>query len=120
MSQLNSERLSLACDWQFRVEGDPSPAGVTGIPMGLSLNPGHFIESAFYNIMEPITTTGNPAVDTVRIFFWLDFFGVTLCLADTIANINALLLNRSEEHTSELQSRENLVCRLLLEKKNLA
>src|SRR5690606_41197124 len=24
--------------------------------------------------------------------------------------------NRSEEHTSELQSRENLVCRLLLEK----
>src|SRR5436309_4531122 len=31
----------------------------------------------------------------------------------------ALYLNgyRSEEHTSELQSRENLVCRLLLEKK---
>src|SRR5690606_42060556 len=28
------------------------------------------------------------------------------------------LLPRSEEHTSELQSRENLVCRLLLEKKN--
>src|SRR5581483_5171062 len=25
---------------------------------------------------------------------------------------------RSEEHTSELQSRQNLVCRLLLEKKN--
>src|SRR5690606_40036292 len=25
---------------------------------------------------------------------------------------------RSEEHTSELQSRENLVCRLLLDKKN--
>src|SRR5690606_39664201 len=35
-------------------------------------------------------------------------------------NQNQLLLNtnsRSEEHTSELQSRENLVCRLLLEKK---
>src|SRR5690606_42132517 len=29
----------------------------------------------------------------------------------------ATLLGRSEEHTSELQSRENLVCRLLLEKK---
>src|SRR5690606_41617361 len=26
---------------------------------------------------------------------------------------------RSEEHTSELQSRENLVCRLLLDKKNI-
>src|SRR5438874_7547766 len=29
-------------------------------------------------------------------------------------------LARSEEHTSELQSRRDLVCRLLLEKKNLA
>src|SRR5690606_41719589 len=28
-----------------------------------------------------------------------------------------LLAARSEEHTSELQSRENLVCRLLLDKK---
>src|SRR3712207_7590841 len=27
-------------------------------------------------------------------------------------------VNRSEEHTSELQSRQYLVCRLLLEKKN--
>src|SRR5690606_41922741 len=29
----------------------------------------------------------------------------------------AKMADRSEEHTSELQSRENLVCRLLLEKK---
>src|SRR5690606_40355741 len=35
-----------------------------------------------------------------------------------LRRITALVL-RSEEHTSELQSRENLVCRLLLEKKNL-
>src|SRR5207302_4579886 len=28
--------------------------------------------------------------------------------------------HRSEEHTSELQSRENLVCRLLLEKKKIS
>src|SRR3712207_8158249 len=33
----------------------------------------------------------------------------------TWANINVLM--RSEEHTSELQSRQYLVCRLLLEKK---
>src|SRR5690606_34958849 len=33
------------------------------------------------------------------------------------ANPPPLLRRRSEEHTSELQSRENLVCRLLLEKK---
>src|SRR3712207_7015484 len=31
--------------------------------------------------------------------------------------LNALLTDRSEEHTSELQSRQYLVCRLLLEKK---
>src|SRR2546427_1334264 len=30
---------------------------------------------------------------------------------------NRRVLNRSEEHTSELQSQSNLVCRLLLEKK---
>src|SRR5690606_39899639 len=29
--------------------------------------------------------------------------------------LTTILKNRSEEHTSELQSRENLVCRLLLE-----
>src|SRR5690606_41798232 len=31
--------------------------------------------------------------------------------------VSLLGTTRSEEHTSELQSRENLVCRLLLEKK---
>src|SRR3712207_7972043 len=33
------------------------------------------------------------------------------------AAVGDLLLQRSEEHTSELQSRQYLVCRLLLEKK---
>src|SRR5256884_3628671 len=33
------------------------------------------------------------------------------------AHAHELLLERSEEHTSELQSRLHLVCRLLLEKK---
>src|SRR3712207_8266654 len=33
------------------------------------------------------------------------------------ARVPALLGQRSEEHTSELQSRQYLVCRLLLEKK---
>src|SRR5688572_31518729 len=32
-------------------------------------------------------------------------------------NPERMLLRRSEEHTSELQSQSNLVCRLLLEKK---
>src|SRR5437660_6738208 len=33
-------------------------------------------------------------------------------------SLQSELLGRSEEHTSELQSRGHLVCRLLLEKKN--
>src|SRR2546427_7161878 len=36
--------------------------------------------------------------------------------ADAVVFLNAIHL-RSEEHTSELQSQSNLVCRLLLEKK---
>src|SRR5207342_3971019 len=49
--------------------------------------------------------------DALPIFFWRDFNRATAVhgLATTGG--------RSEEHTSELQSRENLVCRLLLEKK---
>src|SRR5690606_41292683 len=38
---------------------------------------------------------------------------------DGPAHSPAPVAKRSEEHTSELQSRENLVCRLLLEKKKL-
>src|SRR2546430_4890260 len=34
-----------------------------------------------------------------------------------LENFNAVGAYRSEEHTSELQSQSNLVCRLLLEKK---
>src|SRR5690606_41377008 len=51
---------------------------------------------------------------------------ITLTLYDALNSNTAFSRNisdqyiedRSEEHTSELQSRENLVCRLLLEKKN--
>src|SRR5690554_7547855 len=38
---------------------------------------------------------------------------------DSLAPSDRLLVSRSEEHTSELQSRPHLVCRLLLEKKKL-
>src|SRR5256886_13677531 len=34
-----------------------------------------------------------------------------------LAPLDSAMLSRSEEHTSELQSQSNLVCRLLLEKK---
>src|SRR3712207_8855611 len=41
---------------------------------------------------------------------WITYEGVSTALAE-------LRARRSEEHTSELQSRQYLVCRLLLEKK---
>src|SRR3712207_8597979 len=40
------------------------------------------------------------------------------CVIEMIFDENDKAVDRSEEHTSELQSRQYLVCRLLLEKKN--
>src|SRR2546430_10008114 len=45
----------------------------------------------------------------------LGTLGGTQSVANAINNAGQV---RSEEHTSELQSQSNLVCRLLLEKKN--
>src|SRR5690606_39472296 len=48
----------------------------------------------------------------------LETRGVTYQVAGRVELAGGVEPDRSEEHTSELQSRENLVCRLLLEKKN--
>src|SRR3712207_8968818 len=42
----------------------------------------------------------------------------TLPASGWAAALRSVMPGRSEEHTSELQSRQYLVCRLLLEKKN--
>src|SRR5690606_39817720 len=42
---------------------------------------------------------------------------IVRCNIPRIVTMGHEIFGRSEEHTSELQSRENLVCRLLLEKK---
>src|SRR5690606_40573025 len=42
---------------------------------------------------------------------------VILFFSNVVVTDIVVCVDRSEEHTSELQSRENLVCRLLLEKK---
>src|SRR2546430_3045396 len=44
---------------------------------------------------------------------------LTLHITDDIVRGISKAEPRSEEHTSELQSQSNLVCRLLLEKKNI-
>src|SRR3712207_7151672 len=51
--------------------------------------------------------------------FAADFIqdGVPNLFARSVKEVNRINTMRSEEHTSELQSRQYLVCRLLLEKK---
>src|SRR5699024_5517603 len=61
-----------------------------------------------------------PTDDAQAMIFFLLF-----CFANAVATwhipcsfLPCITLSRSEEHTSELQSRFDLVCRLLLDKKN--
>src|SRR2546430_13372873 len=68
----------------------------------------------------PYTTLFRSQVEKLRLFQQM---GVTapldlaaVQLTDTF-NVQTPTWQRSEEHTSELQSQSNLVCRLLLEKK---
>src|SRR5690625_5765594 len=49
---------------------------------------------------------------------WLSTLTSPCCFVERLQEIYMTLDARSEEHTSELQSRGHLVCRLLLEKKN--
>src|SRR5688572_32102770 len=66
----------------------------------------------------------NPILDAAQLhriifvfitFFWLD--DILIDLTQAGGERRKLRPGRSEEHTSELQSQSNLVCRLLLEKK---
>src|SRR5690606_42029151 len=53
----------------------------------------------------------------VEVFNGSDWVQVANYTGADVGYPNPAASERSEEHTSELQSRENLVCRLLLEKK---
>src|SRR2546430_5991520 len=65
----------------------------------------------------PYTTLFRSAFDRDQMKF--EWHGKTLeyKLSDLKPSKDAIPQQRSEEHTSELQSQSNLVCRLLLEKK---
>src|SRR5687768_18345163 len=73
----------------------------------------------------PIFALDAPPEGTVSLYYVsrrTDALRLSLAvLRDELAQVQADLvqLKRSEEHTSELQSRLHLVCRLLLEKKKL-
>src|SRR3712207_8058066 len=68
---------------------------------------------------------GTPMLLQLIFFYYgLPFLGIELgpmgaAIIGLSLNSGAYMAERSEEHTSELQSRQYLVCRLLLEKKKL-
>src|SRR5690625_6193787 len=70
----------------------------------ISIQPWHLDIEAFMDLRE---TTGNA-------YFRTPSLNTKLWMPDELMR----RIERSEEHTSELQSRGHLVCRLLLEKKN--
>src|SRR5438874_10473832 len=65
---------------------------------------------------QPATTT-TPATAEQE-FFDAIKKGNSARVSELLKQQPSLIKARSEEHTSELQSRRDLVCRLLLEKKN--
>src|SRR5690554_6967488 len=104
--------LNIRVDWIPVIEGDPGIEDVNA-PTAEELNAGENITCA---ITSPDYTLGWTERDTDDT--------KSLCDDSNVANPvyknyeGNLTFFRSEEHTSELQSRPHLVCRLLLERKN--
>src|SRR5690554_7431071 len=75
-----------------------------------------YVILALLSVLAAVTYTvgkkayGYNGMGDVMVFI---FFGLV-----SVLGVYSLYSKRSEEHTSELQSRPHLVCRLLLEKKN--
>src|SRR2546428_9510566 len=96
-SQLNGRRLAIL---GFHKIGEPPPGGWASwfyVP-----------ETVFASQLRYLHENGWQLIDIGR-------FLKGLLDPESLPSWGAL---RSEEHTSELQSRSDLVCRLLLEKKN--
>src|SRR5260370_28201733 len=64
---------------------------------------------SLHDALPILIDAGLPTADAALIEIHIDVLG--------LVDFGAKTLSRSEEHTSELQSHLNLVCRLLLEKK---
>src|SRR5205085_7208710 len=98
-------------------------AALEGARYGLAFASGM---AAIHNVLS-ILRAGDHVVSTQDLYggAWRIFtklfakFGVDFTFIDSgdVAAVRNAIRPRSEEHTSELQSQSNLVCRLLLEKK---
>src|SRR5688572_32295219 len=71
----------------------------------------------FLMIRRPPRSTLFPYTTLFRSLSNFDLVTELLTLIAGTASVSLRAISRSEEHTSELQSQSNLVCRLLLEKK---
>src|SRR5690242_21410676 len=70
----------------------------------------------------PYTTLFRSHKDWWKVLFNPGQYALSVAAAWVVMYLSVVrpsLSHRSEEHTSELQSHVNLVCRLLLEKKNM-
>src|SRR5690606_41187977 len=98
---------------------------MTGASMDLPLIPpakpiiGEEERAAVDRVLRSGMIAQGPEVAAFEQEFADQLVGGRTCVAVSsgTAGLHLGLLARSEEHTSELQSRENLVCRLLPEKK---
>src|SRR5699024_11434075 len=102
----------------------PAPAAAAGedrsARIAVTVFPALILAAAAFAFFLP--DTGQLVAPYTSIFLGIIMFamGLTLTVPDFTRVAKHPLPIRSEEHTSELQSRFDLVCRLLLEKKKLS
>src|SRR5690554_625689 len=80
-----------------------------------------FFVVLFFNLKKYMSSKKSAAIGFIFITMLIDIIGIGIIIPVIPKLLQELNHSdiRSEEHTSELQSRPHLVCRLLLEKKNL-
>src|SRR5688572_31089487 len=89
-------------------------------PSWYSLCPDTLVHCGFQrpDVWIPTMSFGVPEHVSARILIVDDHESSATMLERLLRSVGYREIVRSEEHTSELQSQSNLVCRLLLEKKN--
>src|SRR3712207_7522874 len=79
-----------------------------------------FRSNAFILLIHiPSNWVNSPHFSSGGVIFFSYSLTSSSCLLFAFLTTSSRAFKRSEEHTSELQSRQYLVCRLLLEKKNV-
>src|SRR5206468_6574819 len=106
---LNVQNTGTTEAWNATIV-DKLPAGATG---GMCTATPQILSAQVFQA-DGVTPVPGKGPLTAGTDYTLSYAGAPTCTL----TLNLLSAARSEEHTSELQSRSDLVCRLLLEKKN--